>query len=184
MPDIPANASAFGLDETLVSRILQTSRKGAVRSVSDDHLSTCGSPHISSLARVQVPCTIADKIRVGRLTALRKPDVTGNRCGAKTMARQLGTAVVAATAPRRHALSTRPDCECVNHSLQTMCEADLEFATTSGQCIGLRAETGNVLLRFLSSICFMDVRPIVCGRVRRTQCMPSNKVKEVNKGVH
>ena len=67
------------------------------------------------LARAQVPNTIVDIIRVGRLTALSKPDggvrgiVAGDvirRLVAKTMARQLGPAVEAATAPHQYALST------------------------------------------------------------------------------
>ena len=60
------------------------------------------------LARAQVPNTIVDIIKVGRLTALSKPNggVRGivardviHRLVAKTMARQLGPAIEAATAP-------------------------------------------------------------------------------------
>ena len=46
------------------------------------------------------------------------------RLVARTMARQLLEAVLAATAPFQHALSTRAGCECVAHALQSMCEAD------------------------------------------------------------
>ena len=92
------------------------------------------------LARAQVLNTIVDIIRVGRLTALSEPDggvrgiVAGDvilRLVAKTMVRQLGPAVEAATAPHQHALSTRAGCECVAHSLQTMCEVDPELTETS-----------------------------------------------------
>ena len=47
------------------------------------------------------------------------------------MARQLGPAVEAATAPHQYALSTGAGCECVAHSLQMMCETDPELTITS-----------------------------------------------------
>ena len=81
-----------------------------------------------------------DIIRVGRLTVLSEPDggVRGiaascviRRLVAKTMARQLGPAVEAATAPHQYGLSTRAGCECVAHSLLMLCEADPELTITS-----------------------------------------------------
>ena len=152
VPDIPANASAFELDEDLFTRNLRTSRKGAAggpSGMTTEHLRTIlGSPpdtHLlfragELLARAQVPNTIVDIIRVGRLTALSKPDggvrgiVAGDvirRLVAKTMARQLTPAVEAATVAHQCALSTRAGCECVAHSLQMMCETDPELTITS-----------------------------------------------------
>ena len=73
--------------------------------------------------------TIVDAIRLGRMTALTKPNggvrriVAGVviwRLTARTTAQQLGTVVEAATAPFQKALSTRAGCECVAHTLQAL----------------------------------------------------------------
>ena len=78
--------------------------------------------------------TIVDIIRVGSFTALSKPDggLRGIAAGdvirlwvAKTMARQLGSAVGAVTGPQQCAFWTRS--ECVAHSFHMTCEADPEF---------------------------------------------------------
>ena len=72
------------------------------------------------LAKAQVPDIAIQMIRLGRLTALSKPDggvrgiVAGDvirRLVARTMAQQLQKAVEVATAPFQYALSTKAGCE-------------------------------------------------------------------------
>ena len=79
------------------------------------------------LARAQVPPSVRDTVRLGRLTALQKPDggvrgiVAGDvvrRLVAKTMSQQMMEAVQGATALFQYALATRAGCECVAHALQ------------------------------------------------------------------
>ena len=94
----------------------------------------------SRLAKALVPQVAIDLIRVGRLTALSKPDggvrgiVAGDvvrRLVARTMAQQLSKAVERATAPFQYALSTRAGCECIAHVLQGITELDPELTITS-----------------------------------------------------
>ena len=72
------------------------------------------------LARADVPPSIVEAIRMGRMTALRKTNggvrgiVVGDvvrRLVARTVAQQLGPSVEAATAPYQYALSTRAGSE-------------------------------------------------------------------------
>ena len=82
-------------------------------------------------ARAEVPQSIVDAVRMGRITALRKPDggvrgiVAGDlfRClVSRTIAKQLAKEVEAATTPFQYALSTRAGCECVAHVIQGLCQ--------------------------------------------------------------
>ena len=93
-----------------------------------------------SLARAEVPDAVTQTIRMGRMTALRKPSggVRGIVAGdiirtlvARTMAQQLGPQVEAATSPFQYALSTRAGSECVAHVLQGLCELDDPCTVTS-----------------------------------------------------
>ena len=93
-----------------------------------------------SLARAEVPDAVTQTIRMGRMTALRKPSggvrgiVAGDiisRLVARTMAQQLGPQVEAATSPFQCALSTRAGSECVAHVLQGLCELDDQCTVTS-----------------------------------------------------
>ena len=79
------------------------------------------------LSRGDVPQSVVQMVRQGRMTALAKPDggvrgiVAGDvirRLVAKTMAQQLGEAVEAFTAPDQYALRTKAGCKCVAHVLQ------------------------------------------------------------------
>ena len=72
-------------------------------------------------------------MRLGRLTALKKPDggVRGivvsdvlRRLVARTIAKQCAEAAEKATAPFQYALRTRAGCECVAHVLQTLTDLD------------------------------------------------------------
>ena len=85
------------------------------------------------LSRAEVPASVRDAVRLGRLTALRKPDggvrgiVAGDivrRLVARTMSQQLMEDVERATAPFQYALSTRAGCECIAHALQGIIELD------------------------------------------------------------
>ena len=78
------------------------------------------------LSRAKVPASVRDAVKLGRLTALRKPDggvrgiVAGDivrRFVARTMSQQLMDDVERATAPFQYALSTRAGCECT-HALE------------------------------------------------------------------
>ena len=92
-----------------------------------------------------VPQPIVDAIRLGRMTALSKPDggvrgiVTGDvvrRLVARTMAQQLSDAVESGTAPFQYALSTRAGCECIAHALQGLSELDPNTTIISIDGIG------------------------------------------------
>ena len=87
------------------------------------------------LARADVPPSIVEAIRMGRMTALRKTNggvrgiVVGDvvrRLVARTVAQQLGPSVEAATAPCQHALSTRAGSECIAHVIQGLTELNPE----------------------------------------------------------
>ena len=88
-------------------------------------------------ARGHMPAEILQAVRIGRMTALQKPQggirgiVVGDfvRCVvARTLAQQLGPAVEQHTSPFQFALSTRSGCECVAHIAQAM--TDLDPTTT------------------------------------------------------
>ncbi len=85
------------------------------------------------LARAEVPDSVAQVFRMGRLTALKKPNgkvrgiVTGEilrRMVAKTFAHDHATEFEEACAPFQYALSTRAGTECVAHALKALTESD------------------------------------------------------------
>ena len=85
------------------------------------------------LCRAQVPVPIRDAIRLGRLTAIQKPNggvrgiVAGDivrRLVARTMSQQMMDKVQAATAPFQYAMATKSGCECIAHALQGLTEID------------------------------------------------------------
>ena len=93
----------------------------------------------------RVPDTILQAIRLGRLTALQKPDggvrgiVVGDiirRLVARTMAKQIAKKVETATAPFQYALKTKAGCECVAHVLQTLTDTDPEATVLSIDGVG------------------------------------------------
>ena len=126
----------------------------------------------SLLAVGNVAEEIIDAYRLGRLTALIKPDggvrgiVVGDivrRQVARTMAKQVAKKVEAATAPFQCALSTKAGCQCVAHILQSITDLDPETTIISIDGVGaydlisrnamqeglLRMEDGDQLVRFL-----------------------------------
>ena len=97
------------------------------------------------MARGQVPEAVISIIRMGRLTALSKPDggvrgiVAGDvvrRLVARTMSEQLSPAVERVTSPYQCAMTTRAGCECVAHALQGLMEIDPQVTVTSIDGLG------------------------------------------------
>ena len=85
------------------------------------------------LARAAVPDVIVDSVRLGRITALQKPNggvrgiIAGDmirRLVARTMSQQLSNAVERATSPFQHALTTPSGGECIAHALQAITDLD------------------------------------------------------------
>ena len=100
--------------------------------VSDLFCSIC-----QDVVDTDVPEAALEAMRLGRLTALRKPNggvrgiVAGDvvrRLVSRTVAQQVSDEVEAATSPHQYALSTRAGTECVAHALQAA--TDLDEAAT------------------------------------------------------
>ena len=98
-----------------------------------------------TLAVVEVPHEIMKAIRLGRMTALRKPDggvrgiVVGDflrRLVARTLAQQFSKAVWEATAPFQFALSTKAGTEAVTHALQALTSLDEDATVVSIDGVG------------------------------------------------
>ena len=85
------------------------------------------------LAVGEVPHEVMKNIRLGRMTAMSKPDgrvrgtVVGDflrRLVTRTLAQQFSQAVLEATSPFQFALSTRAGTEAVTHALQALTSSD------------------------------------------------------------
>ena len=145
-------SKAFELEEVRFGQNLRLSRKGAAAGPSGlttEHLrpllDSSGAMHLffrlgDQLAQAAVPGPIVDALRLGRMTALQKPNggvrgiVAGDtirRLVSRTMAQQLGRAVEKATAPHQYALSTRAGCECVSRALWMLHEANPDTTLVS-----------------------------------------------------
>ena len=92
-----------------------------------------------------IPSEVLEGLRLGRMTALRKPDggVRGITVGdiirrlvARTIAKQIAREAEEATAPHQHALNTKAGCECVAHILQTLTDLDPEATIVSIDAVG------------------------------------------------
>ena len=148
---------AFQLDEDVFNKNLRSSKKGAAAGPSGmtcEHLRPLLPDHrglhllfqiAERMAKAQVPEAVVNFIRMGRLTALSKPDggvrgiVVGDvlrRLVARTMSQQLAPAVERATSPYQYALTTRAGCECVAHALQGLTEMDPQVTVTSIDGLG------------------------------------------------
>ena len=97
------------------------------------------------LATANIPQEVLDVLRVGRLTALQKPNggvggiVAGDvfrRLVARTMAQQLGPAIERATSPFQYALSTRAGTDCTAHAIQALTDLDPAATVLSIDGIG------------------------------------------------
>ena len=127
----------INLDPELLTKTLRTARRGAAAGPSGmtaEHLRPLleGDREMAVfhqfahiMARGEVPDRIEGAVRMGRITALRKPDggvrgiVVGDflrRLGARTIAKQIAKQVEVATAPWQHALTTRAGCESASHT--------------------------------------------------------------------
>ena len=85
----------------------------------------------NSFARGQIPSDVVAAVRLGRMTALQKPDggvrgiVVGDyfrRLVSRTLAKQFAQKAEDATSPFQYALKTRAGCECVAHMVQASTE--------------------------------------------------------------
>ena len=126
-----------------------------------------------SFSSGEVPAEILPLLRLGRITALRKPSggirgiVVGDtfrRLVARTIAQQINPAVERATAPFQYALTTRAGVECVAHVIQTLTDLDhaatvlsvdgvgaFDLISRASMLEGLRAmEGGDSVLPFVS----------------------------------
>ena len=133
------------LDVDLMLKNLRTSRRGAAAGPSGmatehlkillDNTECCALfGEVATLfVRGQIPPEILEGVRVGRMTALQKPDgrvreiVVGDvmrRLMARILAQQFGPQAEAATHPFQHALSTRVGTECVAHVVQAFTSLD------------------------------------------------------------
>ena len=97
------------------------------------------------LARGAVPDVIVDSVRLGRITALQKPNggvrgiIAGDmirRLVARTMSQQLSKAVERATSPCQHAFTTPSGGECIAHALQAITDLDERATVLSIDGIG------------------------------------------------
>ena len=138
-------AREFELEEHKFARNLRSSRRGAAAGPSGmtmehlrpllDHPPAMHSFFLMAeqFSKALTPRSVVDGLRMGRITALQKPNggvrgiVAGDairRLVSRTIAQQLGPAVERATAPYQYAMSTKAGCECIAHVLQSLCEAD------------------------------------------------------------
>ena len=129
----------FALDKELFLKNLKRARRGAAAGpsgVTTEHLKSVLSDSRDAerlfsagllLAQANVSQEILTALRMGRVTALQKPNgsVRGivasdvfRRLVARTIAQQLGPAIERATSPFQYALSTRAGTECTAHAIQ------------------------------------------------------------------
>ena len=137
-------AREFEQEEHKFARNLRSSRRGAAAGPSEmtmehlrpllDHPPAMHSFFLmAQSSKALTPRSAVDGLRMGRITALQKPNggVRGIMAGdairrlvSRTIAQQLGPAVERATAPHQYAMSTKSGCECIAHVLQSLCEAE------------------------------------------------------------
>ena len=199
-----APVTPFDLDEKLFLRCLRSSRKGAAAGPSGmttDNLRPLFKAG-EMFARAEIPDTVIQMAKIGRMTALSKLHggergiVAGDdfrRLVARTMAQQLSTAVSAATAPHQCALSTRAGCECIAHVLQGLTEMDPRATVTSIDGVsafdlisrgvmmsGVLQVDGAARLCHLFA-CSMEHCLNTLGKIPAAPCTESPKVKAANK---
>ena len=101
--------------------------------------------HVPRFSRAEIPSDVLTLLKMGRVTALRKPNgkirgiVIGDimrRLVARTIAQQVVLAVEEATAPFQYALSTKGGGECVAHAIQSLTELDPRATVLSVDGIG------------------------------------------------
>ena len=145
------------LDGELLLQNIRKSRRGAAAGPSGltgEHLrvildSEADCVAFCEFARVlaigEVPPEVMKAIRLGRMTALNKPDagVRGvvvqdflRRLVTRKLAQQFSQAVLKATSPFQFALSTRSGTEAVTHALQALTSLHEDATVVSIDCVG------------------------------------------------
>ena len=204
----------FELDGDALLTCLRTARRGAAPGPSGmtaDHLfpileSETDSELLvqvaSKLAIADVPEEVIDGIRLGRLTALAKPDggvkeiVVGDivrRLVARTIAKQFAKRAEVATAPFQYRLSTKAGCECVAHIVQALTDQDANATVVTVDGLGafdlisksslleglLRMEDGDQILPFARCLYGSPSTYLWEDELGNTQEIP--KVREGNR---
>ena len=156
---------------------------------------------LCDFVRGEGPDRIELVVRLGRITALQKPDggvhgiVVSDflvRAVARTIFQQVSKEVVEATAPFQHALKTKSGCECVSHILQTLTQSSPRCTIVS--VVGVSVfdlVSRNAMLRGLMSLPSGGrLLPFVrtfhgqpCGRTRLVRFTTFNKVRAANRGI-
>ena len=127
---------------------------------------------VAAVALFDAPDFFLGAVRLGRVTALVKPDGVI----ARTIAQEIGDAVQSATGPYQCALRTRAGTECVSHVLQTLVESDAHTTIVSIDGIGaFDLVSRNAMLRGLQE---MDQGDRVLPFVRRFYGQPSSNIWE------
>ena len=149
-----------------------------------------------------MPDTTLQAFRLGRLTALGKPDggvggiVVGDivrRLVARTIAKQVAKKAEAATAPFQYALSTEAGCECVAHILQSITDVDPSATVISIAGVAaydlisrnamlegpLKMENGDQILAFVR--CFFGSPSTYVWKTRWASPSTSHRGREVSK---
>ena len=111
----------------------------------DDDLWSLFAKFMQAFARGEVPPEVAQALRLGRMTALKKESgkvrgiVAGSivrRLACRTVAHQCGDRFLAATAPFQYALQTRAGTEALAHTLRLFTELDEQLVVVSLDGIG------------------------------------------------
>ena len=147
----------FNLDSDRLARNIRCARRGAaggpsgmtmdhIRPVLESEADTAGFFRMClDFARAEILNDVLTLLKMGRVTALRKPNgkisgiVIGDimrRLVARTIAQQVVLAVEEATAPFQYALSTKRGGECVAHAIQSLTELDPRATVLSVDGIG------------------------------------------------
>ena len=141
-------------------------------------------------SRGHVPPGALEALRLGRITALAKPDggIRGIVVGgvvAKSIAQQIGDQVEKSAAPFQFALKTRAGSECVAHTLRTLSELNeattilsvdgvgaFDLISRSAMMQGLVDMPDGVKVRL--SACSTAPHPSSCGRMRWSGTRPGS----------
>ena len=122
----------------------------------------------SIMAQSKLPDEVLEGIKLGRFTALGKPDG-----GVRTVTKQVAKKAEKATALFQYALTTKAGCECVAHILQTITDGDERTTVVSiDGCRGLRSDLqerddgGTEIRSSFSCSDSMEARRRSCGRMK------------------
>ena len=142
------------------------------------------------LAVGEVHHEVMKAIRLGRMTALSKPDggvwgiVVGDflhRLVARTLAQQFSQAVLEATSPFQFALSTRAGTEAVTHALQALTRIDENATVVSIHGVG----AFDLISRnaMVSGLMALENGDRMWPFIREFYCRPSSHSWEDDRGV-